>query len=346
MNNAFRVNTLLHITFITTPSAQHPFRRDGGIWLLKASGWGAGSSEELGGARRRGAQGLTGPCQYGFSCVPLRNMNTHSHRYTTPHTDPLYLTTLMDLPFSSSLNAQEISTNKINPHKSTAPDHRPRVPGSGLKATGWECCQSDRWEGQRSSITDLKPLDLKPLDLKPLDLKPLDLKPLDLKPLDLKPLDLKPLDLKPLDLKPLDLLMSGSLEANDGDWNHQLQEDLDLLLDLTRSTRHADGLFTSGYSKLLGQLSAKDYLESLIAKRVNGEVMEGQLPVKRHSDAVFTDNYSRFRKQMAAKKYLNSVLSGKRRTKASSPPEQGDVGTIRLAPRYTPVLGSSGTGQR
>lgn len=35
-----------------------------------------------------------------------------------------------------------------------------------------------------------------------------------------------------------------------------------------RPSRHADGLFTSGYSKLLGQLSAKEYLESLLAKRV------------------------------------------------------------------------------
>ncbi|KAG7253073.1 hypothetical protein CRUP_029492, partial [Coryphaenoides rupestris] len=81
---------------------------------------------------------------------------------------------------------------------------------------------------------------------------------------------------------------------------------------LLQPTRHADGLFTSGYSRLLGQLSAKDYLESLIAKRVNGDLVDPQLPVKRHSDAVFTDNYSRFRKQMAAKKYLNSILSGKR----------------------------------
>lgn len=36
----------------------------------------------------------------------------------------------------------------------------------------------------------------------------------------------------------------------------------------SRPPRHADGLFTSGYSKLLGQLSAKEYLESLLAKRV------------------------------------------------------------------------------
>ncbi|KAM7385336.1 hypothetical protein PAMP_001424 [Pampus punctatissimus] len=77
-----------------------------------------------------------------------------------------------------------------------------------------------------------------------------------------------------------------------------------------RPTRHADGLFTSGYSKLLGQLSARRYLESLIGKRVSDELMDE--PVKRHSDAIFTDNYSRFRKQMAVKKYLNSVLTGKR----------------------------------
>ncbi|XP_061693123.1 VIP peptides [Syngnathoides biaculeatus] len=77
-----------------------------------------------------------------------------------------------------------------------------------------------------------------------------------------------------------------------------------------RPTRHADGLFTSGYSKLLGQLSARRYLDSLIGKRVSDELTDE--PVKRHSDAIFTDNYSRFRKQMAVKKYLNSVLTGKR----------------------------------
>uniref|UniRef100_A0A3Q3LCW2 Vasoactive intestinal peptide n=1 Tax=Labrus bergylta TaxID=56723 RepID=A0A3Q3LCW2_9LABR len=83
-----------------------------------------------------------------------------------------------------------------------------------------------------------------------------------------------------------------------------------LLVVLRRPSRHADGLFTSGYSKLLGQLSARRYLESLIGKRVSDELMDE--PVKRHSDAIFTDNYSRFRKQMAVKKYLNSVLTGKR----------------------------------
>ncbi|XP_078138640.1 VIP peptides-like, partial [Centroberyx gerrardi] len=87
------------------------------------------------------------------------------------------------------------------------------------------------------------------------------------------------------------------------------------------ASRHADGLFTSGYSRLLGQLSAKDYLESLIAKRVNGDLLDRQLPVKRHSDAVFTDNYSRYRKQMAVKKYLNNMLQGKRSAEDPSVPE-------------------------
>ncbi|XP_026536108.1 VIP peptides [Pseudonaja textilis] len=82
---------------------------------------------------------------------------------------------------------------------------------------------------------------------------------------------------------------------------------------IDRNTRHADGLFTSGYSKLLGQLSARKYLESLIGKRIgNNNPLDEQVPVKRHSDAVFTDNYSRLRQQMAVKKYLDSVLTGKR----------------------------------
>uniref|UniRef100_A0A4W6DGD6 Glucagon / GIP / secretin / VIP family domain-containing protein n=1 Tax=Lates calcarifer TaxID=8187 RepID=A0A4W6DGD6_LATCA len=82
---------------------------------------------------------------------------------------------------------------------------------------------------------------------------------------------------------------------------------------LCRSKHHADGLFTSSYSKLLSQLTATNYLESLIPKRVNGDLMENQSPVKRHSDAVFTNKYSRYRKKMAAKKWLIAMLQGKRR---------------------------------
>ncbi|KAH0509446.1 VIP peptides protein [Microtus ochrogaster] len=80
-----------------------------------------------------------------------------------------------------------------------------------------------------------------------------------------------------------------------------------------RNTRHADGVFTSDYSRLLGQISAKKYLESLIGKRISSNIAEDPVPIKRHSDAVFTDNYTRLRKQMAVKKYLNSIMNGKRR---------------------------------
>ncbi|XP_077480649.1 glucagon family neuropeptides-like isoform X2 [Stigmatopora argus] len=81
-----------------------------------------------------------------------------------------------------------------------------------------------------------------------------------------------------------------------------------------RTERHADGVFNKAYRKALGQLSARKYLHSLMAKRLgagrasdeNGEPLS-----KRHSDGIFTDSYSRYRKQMAVKKYLAAVL-GKR----------------------------------
>ncbi|XP_026077463.1 VIP peptides-like isoform X1 [Carassius auratus] len=118
-----------------------------------------------------------------------------------------------------------------------------------------------------------------------------------------------------------DIRPSALDEDGEDDWTRDPSlQDLEaykLLYELVntdeRPSRHADGLFTSGYSKLLGQLSAKEFLESLLTKRVSDELDVEQMPVKRHSDAVFTDNYSRYRKQMAAKKYLNSVLAGKRR---------------------------------
>ncbi|XP_066229066.1 VIP peptides [Saccopteryx leptura] len=89
--------------------------------------------------------------------------------------------------------------------------------------------------------------------------------------------------------------------------------------DVSRNARHADGVFTSDYSRLLGQISAKKYLESLIGKRLGNDFSEDQGPIKRHSDAVFTDNYTRLRKQMAVKKYLNSILNGKRSIEGESP---------------------------
>ncbi|XP_016071419.1 PREDICTED: VIP peptides [Miniopterus natalensis] len=88
--------------------------------------------------------------------------------------------------------------------------------------------------------------------------------------------------------------------------------------DVSRNARHADTIFTSEYSKLLGQIAVRKYLEAFIGKRFGNKVSENQGPSKRHSDAVFTDNYTRLRKQMAVKKYLNSILNGKRSAEGES----------------------------
>uniref|UniRef100_A0A7M4F3K3 Adenylate cyclase activating polypeptide 1 n=1 Tax=Crocodylus porosus TaxID=8502 RepID=A0A7M4F3K3_CROPO len=88
-----------------------------------------------------------------------------------------------------------------------------------------------------------------------------------------------------------------------------------LTCDLCFPPRHADGIFNKAYRKVLGQLSARKYLHSLMAKRVGGAssgLEDDSEPLsKRHSDGIFTDSYSRYRKQMAVKKYLAAVL-GKR----------------------------------
>ncbi|XP_053568470.1 VIP peptides [Bombina bombina] len=136
----------------------------------------------------------------------------------------------------------------------------------------------------------------------------------------------------------------GSLKPDTDILQNTLPENEKFFLDISRAvgrtSRHADGLFTSGYSKLLGQLSARRYLESLIGKRVSNNVMEDQAPVKRHSDAVFTDNYSRFRKQMAVKKYLNSVLTGKRSAEDINPGslrEEADLSQPPFSENYDDV---------
>ncbi|XP_021565088.1 VIP peptides isoform X2 [Carlito syrichta] len=103
-----------------------------------------------------------------------------------------------------------------------------------------------------------------------------------------------------------------SLKADTDILQNALAENDTPYYDVSRNARHADGVFTSDYSRLLGQISAKKYLESLMGKRVSSNISEDPVPIKRHSDAVFTDNYTRLRKQMAVKKYLNSILNGKR----------------------------------
>uniref|UniRef100_A0A8C0NQB0 Pituitary adenylate cyclase-activating polypeptide n=1 Tax=Canis lupus familiaris TaxID=9615 RepID=A0A8C0NQB0_CANLF len=78
----------------------------------------------------------------------------------------------------------------------------------------------------------------------------------------------------------------------------------------------AQGILNKAYRKVLDPLSARKYLQTLVAKGLGGNLGGGaeddSEPLsKRHSDGIFTDSYSRYRKQMAVKKYLAAVL-GKR----------------------------------
>nr|XP_044990548.1 pituitary adenylate cyclase-activating polypeptide isoform X1 [Jaculus jaculus]XP_044990549.1 pituitary adenylate cyclase-activating polypeptide isoform X1 [Jaculus jaculus] len=79
----------------------------------------------------------------------------------------------------------------------------------------------------------------------------------------------------------------------------------------------ANEILHKAYRKVLGQLSARKYPQSLVTKGAGGTPGGGgaddyDSPLsKRHSDGIFTDSYSRYRKQMAVKKYLAAVL-GKR----------------------------------
>ncbi|XP_056149254.1 adenylate cyclase activating polypeptide 1b isoform X1 [Lampris incognitus] len=78
-----------------------------------------------------------------------------------------------------------------------------------------------------------------------------------------------------------------------------------------RAERHADEELDRALREILGQLTARQYLHSLMAIRVGEDSsMEDETePLsKRHSDGIFTDSYSRYRKQMAVKKYLAAVL--------------------------------------
>ncbi|CAL8320089.1 unnamed protein product [Boreogadus saida] len=78
-----------------------------------------------------------------------------------------------------------------------------------------------------------------------------------------------------------------------------------------RTERHAEEELDRALREILGQLTARQYLHSLMTIRVGEETSmedESEPLSKRHSDGIFTDSYSRHRKQMAVKKYLAAVL--------------------------------------
>ncbi|XP_068955837.1 pituitary adenylate cyclase-activating polypeptide isoform X2 [Petaurus breviceps papuanus] len=101
--------------------------------------------------------------------------------------------------------------------------------------------------------------------------------------------------------------------------------------------RQTDDILNKAYRKVLGQLSARKYLHSLMAKRIGmgSAVEDDSEPLsKRHSDGIFTDSYSRYRKQMAVKKYLAAVL-GKRQCDAGCSLQLSCLSSPFKSPRIT-----------
>ncbi|XP_072135809.1 glucagon family neuropeptides-like [Mobula birostris] len=111
-------------------------------------------------------------------------------------------------------------------------------------------------------------------------------------------------------------LLNISPEETDGVQNGEHYEDAESLMDSTgkRIERHADAVFTNSYRKLLGKISARKLLQSIVDKRLGDSGLEGDLePIaKRHSDNIFTDSYARYQRQMAIRKYLAAILGNLR----------------------------------
>ncbi|XP_067904933.1 glucagon family neuropeptides-like [Heterodontus francisci] len=95
-----------------------------------------------------------------------------------------------------------------------------------------------------------------------------------------------------------------------------IYEDNESALDSTgkRTERHADAIFTNTYRKVLGQMSARKLLQTIMGKRLgdNNLEEEPELLAKRHSDDIFTDTYARYQRQMAIRKYLAAILGNQR----------------------------------
>uniref|UniRef100_A0A8C7WXG9 Adenylate cyclase activating polypeptide 1b n=1 Tax=Oryzias sinensis TaxID=183150 RepID=A0A8C7WXG9_9TELE len=69
-----------------------------------------------------------------------------------------------------------------------------------------------------------------------------------------------------------------------------------------RAERHAEEELDRALREILGQLTARHYLHSLMTVRAGEDSSmedESEPLSKRHSDGIFTDSYSRYRKQMA-----------------------------------------------
>ncbi|XP_043844511.1 somatoliberin isoform X2 [Dromiciops gliroides] len=112
--------------------------------------------------------------------------------------------------------------------------------------------------------------------------------------------------------------MSFQLRESSPAQTHNLsmeEQEEDILMDPTekRMQRHADAIFTNSYRKVLGQISARKLLQTVMGKRLrqgNREEEGHEVVSRRQLDGILMD--SCYHKQMVLQDFLAAVLQNQR----------------------------------
>ncbi|XP_048676583.1 somatoliberin isoform X2 [Lepidochelys kempii] len=111
-------------------------------------------------------------------------------------------------------------------------------------------------------------------------------------------------------------LQDGSpVQSNNLSVEEQQQEEEGFLANPAekRMQRHADAIFTDHYRKVLGQISARKILQTIIGKRL-GERSPGEgeheFLTRRQSESILMD--SRYHQQMVLRNFLGAILHNQR----------------------------------
>ncbi|KAM7150202.1 somatoliberin [Macrochelys suwanniensis] len=108
---------------------------------------------------------------------------------------------------------------------------------------------------------------------------------------------------------------SSPVQSNNLSVEEQQQEEEGFLANAAekRMQRHADAIFTDHYRKVLGQISARKFLQTIIGKRL-GERSPGEgehdFLTRRQSESILMD--SRYHQQMVLRNFLGAILQNQR----------------------------------
>ncbi|CAM4548581.1 somatoliberin isoform X1 [Caretta caretta] len=112
-------------------------------------------------------------------------------------------------------------------------------------------------------------------------------------------------------------LQDGSpVQSNNLSVEEQQQEEEGFLANPAekRMQRHADAIFTDHYRKVLGQISARKILQTIIGKRLGSERSPGEgeheFLTRRQSESILMD--SRYHQQMVLRNFLGAILHNQR----------------------------------